>query len=975
MGIQLSHLKWLIPVLAVVILFSLISWNPESHPDLPDKVDFNYHVRPILTNNCFACHGPDESTREAGLRLDNYDDATATLEEGGRAIVPGKPSKSRLIQRINHSDLEMRMPPESSKKSLTSYQKALLEKWIDQGAEYRPHWAFIQPTPPNLPGSLHGASASDVIDHLIEEEINEHGLITVSETRPESLIRRLSYILTGLPPKPEDVLDFVDNYNDQKYIEYVNRYLNSPHYGERWARHWMDVIRYSESQGHEEDSILGGAWHYRDYLIRAFNDDLPYDQMVLEHLAGDLLQEPRYGKESEVNESVLATASICMGEAKSFPVDVKQEEAERINTMIDVTTTAFQALTVACARCHDHKFDPIPTKDYYALYGIFEGTRITTRSASLTRSQVLSLDSLELHKEQLYAWLDEKIPQNSQTKSYTYKEDSETKRNNSIHFIGDFRDGSWSPWSTESWAFGSSPVYNEPILDRKKEQLEWVNSGYASSRKLTTGLGGNLRSPNFFIERDSMLIRARGINGTIRLIVENYQPISQTLYGGLEIFVKVEEWKDYTINLSFIKGRKAYLEFLPGILHMQTLTQEKDDYIEVAYAITYNGDTPEILSPKNTVMSSGKMPKSQLNRLVVEYDEHVQNFYDSTKFTGLAMGEPVFSPVFDRGDFKSLGQDEIPHGFLSAIDTGQDDFPQDGRGRLAWAQSVIDPGNPLTSRIMVNRLWHYVFGRGLVETVDNFGVQGKLPSHPELLDYLALQFMNDGWSIKTAIRHMILSQTFRRATNPETHNIEADAQNIYLAHYPVRRLESEALRDGVLAVSGRLDPTFYGTPVPVDYTPFLTAFEKDVLPTGVPKEFGPMDGDGRRSVYQMVRRSFINPLMITFDTPIPSATVGQRNVSYTPAQSLTLLNDPFFHEQASVWAGDIISSEWETVEDIILEIYLRAFSRHPSEVELEDALEFLTSQAHENEDMKSDQKLWADYCHSIMNMKEFIHLL
>ena len=477
------------------------------------------------------------------------------------------------------------------------------------------------------------------------------------------------------------------------------------------------------------------------------------------------------------------------------------------------------------------------------------------------------------------------------------------------------------------------------------------------------------------------------MNGTIRLVVENYQPIHETLYGGLQIFVEDDKWKDYIVNVSIVKGRKAYIEFLPGILNMQTLTQGKDDYVEIAYVVAFNGEKPDLKALHQTQSDSKAIALRQKDQFVAAYDKMVSSLYDSSNFIGVAKGEPVFSPIFIRVDFKNPGQKKIAHHFLSTIEAGPVDFPQDGRGRLAWAQSVVDPKNPLTARIMVNRIWHYLFGKGLVETVDNFGVQGKLPSHPELLDFLALKFVADNWSIKKAIRHMAMSRAFRRTTSPDTLNLKIDAENIYLAHYPVRRLEAEALRDGVLAASGRLDTAFFGQSVPIDYNPFLSSFEKDILPKGVPKDFGPLDGDGRRSIYQMVRRNFINPMMTTFDTPIPSATVGQRTVLYTPAQSLTLLNDPFFHEQANFWAGQIVmdstslttGSEWDSIKEIVREIYLRAFSRFPSDPEMKDALQFLKGQANEYglniNDIKSDERLWTDYCHSIINMKEFIHLL
>ncbi|MEM7374412.1 MAG: PSD1 and planctomycete cytochrome C domain-containing protein [Bacteroidota bacterium] len=977
-------MKWVLPIAAVFILGLTIGcWPEDAHSGLPDRVDFNYHIRPILSQNCYACHGPDESTREAGLQLDGWENATAPLEDGGYAIVPGKPHKSLLVDRVNSPDPEHQMPPPDSKKRLTAHQIALLERWIDQGAEWKPHWAFILPEQPKLPRALKQESPTPttVIDHLLEAEYKRLGLHPSSEARPSSLIRRLSYILTGLPPGPEEVQAFVENYSPESYEQAVEAYLSSPHFGERWARHWMDVIRYAESTGHETDDLIGGAWRYRDYLIRAFNEDLPYDQLVLEHLAGDLMESPRYHPETGLNESILGTAFLCMGEAKNFPVSLKQEETERIHTMIDVTSTAFQALTVGCARCHDHKFDPIPTKDYYAMYGMFEGSRISPWPARIHLDFEEKLDHVEEAKQALFRWIEHQSP--SPPSPAVHRVSLELDANDHgpqaadslYRFLGDFRNGSFGDWFSDGWAFGSEAVYEEAIFNRSSRQFQWVENGYASSRRLVPGLFGALRSPNYVMEYDSLLVRARGHKGTIRLIVENYQISKGNQYGGVQHFVDDREWKEYVFDLSLLKGSKAYLECMPGTYHTQNLDLRAEDYIEIEYVVAFNGIRPELSLAKETSQIRIDHSPIQLDAWIRSYDSLSLSVYDSTHFVGLAKGDPVFSPVAVRGNYNHWSEDRVPHGFLSTIQAGPTEFPQDGSGRLAWAQSVVDPENPLTARIMVNRLWHYLFGKGLVETMDNFGVQGKLPSHPQLLDYLALRFIEEGWSMKRMIRYMVMSDAFRRSTQADSLNLAIDAENVYLHHYSVRRLEAEAIRDGVLAISGRLDSSMYGQPIPVDYMPFLTSFKTHKLPP----ESGPLDGAGRRSVYQMVRRNYINPLMITFDTPVPFETVGQRTVSYTPAQSLSLLNDPFFHQQAQHWAKTMLREESITIENRIQKLYLHAFARKPSDPEMLEALEYLQMIARTYSlslaGMEQDSRLWADYCHSLFNLKEFIHLL
>lgn len=350
---------WLLGVLYLMI-FSCNNSN-QSYEPLPKKIDFNFDIRPILVQNCYLCHGPDPSSRKANLRLDTYEGATAALKDGGHAVVPGKPNKSELIYRITHEHEDKIMPPPEMNSKLSEREVNLLEKWIKQGAEWKPHWSFIKPNTDAQPNNIDFY----VDNYLIQKKLNKSPI-----ANKNTLIRRVSYLLTGLPPLAEDVKSFVEDSSEDAYEKMVDKYLNSKAYGERWARHWMDLVRYAETKGHEFDYAITGAWKYRDYLIKAFNNDVPYNQLLKEHLAGDLLNKKRYNAKTGELESHLATAFFAMGEGTHSPVDVRQDEANRIDNIIDVTSKTFQGLTVSCAKCHDHKFDPITAADYYAFYGL-----------------------------------------------------------------------------------------------------------------------------------------------------------------------------------------------------------------------------------------------------------------------------------------------------------------------------------------------------------------------------------------------------------------------------------------------------------------------------------------------------------------------------------------------------------------------------------------------------------------------------
>ncbi|MBX2815906.1 MAG: DUF1549 domain-containing protein, partial [Saprospiraceae bacterium] len=440
------QLNWLLWVLISLVFACSSEQNLRDVVDdqsLPEHPSFNFDIRPILSNNCYLCHGPDISTREANLRLDLEEGLTAELGDGRQVIVPGNPGQSELMWRVRNHNPDLVMPPPETKRMLSDREIALLDRWIEQGAKWEPYWAFKKPAKPDIPSGY-----DHPIDALVTEKLEDLGLEPAPIADANALVRRLSYVLTGLPPSAHQ-LGHGPLGDGASYEELVDKFMASPHFGERWARHWMDLTRYAEGKGHEFDYPVLGAWQYRDYLIRAFNADLPYDQIVKEHLAGDLIEPPRLHPTEGFNESLIATMHYRMSEGKHSPVDIKEEESDRIDNIIDVTTKTFQALTVSCAQCHDHKFDPIPTADYYSLYGIFE----STRQAVHQRESLEEVNQTRQAIEDQIAYLKSAVstelrslssmPQAQQISHRPSQESPEAKA------LGHFANGETNGWTTQ----------------------------------------------------------------------------------------------------------------------------------------------------------------------------------------------------------------------------------------------------------------------------------------------------------------------------------------------------------------------------------------------------------------------------------------------------------------------------------------------------------------------------------------------
>jgi len=995
----------------------------EAKVDAASVEFFEKSVRPILATRCQRCHGP--AKQKGGLRLD----ARGAILAGGRtgpAVVPGNPKESLLVDAINYGET-YQMPPKSK---LPAAEIATLTDWVQKGAhwgvetragtsnpkaakeagksdqvskeifqERAKYWSF-QPirrvTPPT--GSTGRRDwTRNPIDRFILAALEQRGLTPAPEAEKRTLIRRLSFDLTGLPPTPVEVEAFLGDSSPGAYEALVERLLASPRYGERWARHWLDLVRYAETAGHEFDYDIPNAFRYRDYVIRALNADLPYNQFVIEQIAGDLLDVSRRHPAEGFNESILGTGFYFLGEGTHSPVDVREDEMRRIDNQIDVISKTFLGLTVACARCHDHKFDPITNKDYYALAGFLHSSRYQQAPIDSPERIAAHVRRLRTAKETIVTALRDARailpePIRGQVATAVCRHADETiaagkapispttsgsERKDLV--FEDFHRDSYDGWYVTGDAFGERPSVAGDlrlVLEGRSPRLVTVPAGLAHSGLDSDRRVGVIRSRTFTIENRFIHTLVAGRGGKINVVVDGFEKIRDPIYGGLTITVNHgDEPRWLTQDVGMWLGHTAYLEIADGaIVDFRGATTHIEDghgYIAVDEIRMSNRPAPVMSPPKSggeldlgAVVGALRSARSNLaDRLTAALEKArtvEASLPDPTLALSIADGTGVNERIHIRGSHNNLGE-VVPRRFLEVLG-GSDpptSTPAAGSGRLELAQRMVNPSdNPLLPRVLVNRIWKHLFGEGIVKSTDDFGAMGRKPSHPDLLDWLAAEFIARGWSIKEMQRLMVTSSTYRMTSVPNEVAERLDPPNTYLHRMNVRRLEAEAIRDTLLSVSGRLEPTLYGPSVPVYLSRFMDG-------RGRPGRSGPLDGDGRRSIYLNVRRNFLHPMFLAFDAPVPFSTMGRRNVSNVPAQALTLMNDPMVVGQARLWAERVVAGPGRSARARLDTLYMIAFGRPPTEQEALASLAFLDGQ---------DQTLlaWADLCHVLINIKEFI---
>ena len=944
---------------ALAFVLALPLAHAEDAPDAAGVTFFESKVRPLLANRCFSCHG--EGKAKGGLRLDSLANA---LKGGdtGPALLPGKPEESLLVEAVRYAE-DLRMPPKSK---LPAEEIAVLAQWVERGAPWpvapepssaakvRPfnlreragHWS-LQPVKDPAPPEVQDQSwPGNAVDRFVLAKLEAKGLKPAPEADRRTLIRRLTFDLIGLPPKPAEVEAFVADASPDAYARLVDRLLASPHYGERWARHWLDLARFAESSGHEFDYDIPLAYRYRDYVIRAFNADLPYDRFVLEQVAGDLLPDPRRDPQTGLDESTLGTGFHRLHEGVHSPVDLREDGASKYDSQIDTLGKTFLGLTLACARCHDHKFDAITTKDYYALSGMLASSRHTLAFLDPPAKFAPGLDTLDGLRRQVAA-LGEGAPTSVRPP---------IDRPDDIVFETFDRPG-FPGWFVEGPAFGPGPT----LLGDwrvKGDNVEALEPGVAHSGAASNRLRGVLRSATFLLTRRFVQILASGQSGRINLVVDGFEKIRAPIYGGLVRDVnQPNAFAWVSIDAGQWLGHPAYLELDDGATVDFTggngLIRDGSGFLAVDEVRFSDMSAPAVPAPSTlgAKVPSGKL--EALSPILARYREVEAALPESTLGQALVDGTGIDAKVHVRGSTRTLGE-VAPRRFLEVFTDPSSPPPSpSGSGRLEFARRIADPANPLTARVMVNRLWHHHFGRGLVPTVDDFGAMGRTPTHPELLDFLASRFVASGWSVKAMHRLIVTSKTYRMASTLDPEGDRGDPSNELWHRRDVRRLEAEAIRDAILAVSGRLDPTLFGPSVPPHLTPFMEG-------RGRPGKSGPLDGDGRRSLYLNVRRNFLTPMLLAFDYPTPSAPMGRRNVSNVPAQALTMMNDPFVADQAKVWADRLRQDSSVSPSVTVDRMYLEAFGRPPGADERAAAIAFV-----------GDTGAWADLAHVLFNVKEF----
>ena len=718
------HFVFLCPVVAMAD-------DPKERPRSNAEIEFSRHIAPILAAHCLECHGPDAQKRQAGLRLDTRKGALARLESGGFAIVPGNIGQSQLIKRVTSHDNDFRMPPDL-KRRLSSHLIKLLSRWIEQGAKFSRHWAFVAPRRQALPSVKNKAWARNAIDRFILARLENAALKPAPQAGKRTLIRRAYFDLIGLPPTPDEIKEFLKNDSPSAFAELIEQLLASPHYGERWGRHWLDVARYGDSSGGDENDFYPLAFRYRNYVIDAMNGDVPYDQFVQEQIAGDLL--PSVDGVRRELDRVTATGFLTLGMRILNEKDPLKKRADIVDEQIDTLGRAILGLTLGCARCHDHKFDPVSNSDYYALAGIFHSTDLKNR--------------------------------------------------------------------------------------------------------------------------------------TLKQAAKNTQKVM--------------------------------------------------------------------------AVADGKVRNVKI---------HI------------------------RGSHLSLGK-EVPRSFLQVMDDRRaQSIPADQSGRLQlarWLTRLDSAAGGLVSRVMVNRIWHWHFGRGIVGTPDNFGVKGQRPTHPLLLDYLARRFIRDGWSIKSMHRLIMLSSTYQMAAqNPVVETAQLDSENRLYWRFNRRRLEAEEIRDALLFHAGRLDRSVGGAQTKIK--------SRDLSPTDMVKNRRHYETFRRRSVYLPVVRTNVYKFLTLLDFPNACRPVGERDATTVPTQALMMMNSPFVIRQSEFLAKSILADErFDNNSARIRQLYLRLLSRPPAEVETRWTRQFLEKYEQllkgEADDGIRRWTAWTALCQTLISSNDFFYM-
>lgn len=939
----------------------------------PSKITFNAHVRAILSNNCFYCHGPDEKHREANLRLDTREGATADLG-GYAAIVPGKPAESVLLTRIAAHDPDELMPPPASKKpALSANEIEILRRWIEQGAEYEGHWAFLPLAKVAPPKTQTSAGILNPIDQFVVAKLEQANITPSSPADKATLYRRLSLDLTGLLPTPEEVAAFVNENDPQAYEKLVDRLLDSPHYGERWGRHWLDQARYADSNGYSIDSDRA-MWPYRDWVIKALNDDMPFDQFTVEQLAGDLL--PNATKLQRLASAFHRNTLIN----EEGGTDREQFRHEAVVDRVNTTGAVWLGLTLACAQCHTHKFDPIGHREYYQIFAFLnQTTDVNNKGATLSvvRGEVFgnpatitptppAIAPEELAKKQAQ-WEQDQLARAEATSPEVVKWapleylEFDTKTGAGFKRLDDN-----SLLSDGRGAFNDGYRVRATTTLPKVAAIRLRVLTHESLPKQGPGRAGN---GNFILTDFS--VRQGDAELPITTAFADHEQPNYPVTGAIDdnsksgwainvgsgshakmnanheaVFVLEKPWQNneqpleiqlaHDLNENYLIGRFA----LEGTESTPEKPQLTDAEVIAALRVERELRTAEQAKLIQTAFEQSNpeaakaRPKKETSPDVVEV----------MVMEEMATRRPTY--IYQRGDFLRPDQNvgPLPPGVLQAVPPELK--ADDQLTRLDLAKWLIDPRNPLTPRVTVNRVWMRYFGRGLVETEEDFGTQGSPPSHPELLDWLASEFLRQGWSQKHLHRLIVNSATYRQSSQNRPELQDKDPRNLLLARQERVRVEAEIVRDAALSASGLLNRTIGGPSVRPPQPEGVYSFTQNA------KRWQAENGPSRfrRAMYTQFYRSAPYPLFSTFDTPDFQTVCTRRSRSNTPLQALTVANDQAFVEFAQGLAARVLREvPTDDPQARLQRAFLLCLCREPNSTEAQVLTDYYQRQVQRNQ--------------------------
>jgi Protein of unknown function (DUF1553)/Protein of unknown function (DUF1549)/Concanavalin A-like lectin/glucanases superfamily/Planctomycete cytochrome C len=955
-------------VLALALAVSAGSTGAEEKGPLPaPRVDFTRQIRPLLSDRCFRCHGPDGSKRKAKLRLDVREGAFKKLNAGWFVVKPGDPGKSELIRRITTDDIEDMMPPPESNLSLTDAEKALLERWIAEGADYRPHWSLAPVSASAAPALRDGSAPANPIDAFVRARLEQESLSPAPRASSEVLVRRLAFNLTGLPPSPAEIDAFLEDRAPGAYERLVDRYLGSPAYGERMAMDWLDLARYADTYGYQND-VERDVSPYRDWVISAFNRNLPYDQFLTWQLAGDLLP-------NATREQRIATAFNRLHRQTNEGGSIEEEfRTEYVVDRVNTFGMSMLGLTMECARCHDHRFDPITQRDYYSLFAFFNnidesGLYSHFTNATPSPSMLLWAPGREQDHKRLTAEMraieagfdrlrrqgrgpfgaqarrvaigapppiarlmfdategdktpDSVLPQSAELKDGVVLDSSPGAQGRHARFSGDnaiVHPGVRTFGRTDAFslALRLQPTEQQDRAVIVHQSRAWSDAG-SRGFELTLDHGRVFFGLIHFWPGNAIAVRSR-----LPLPLKVWSSLVVTYDGssraaGIAIYlngvrlavdvVRDHLYKDITYDRAAgdnvnehprltIGARFRDSGFRNGLLDD---LQVFDTSLTAAEVAVVAGSKPggdamfdhflvREYQPYVSALASVRALRIEENALIA----HVPELMVMEE-----MRQPRPAHRLERGAYDAP-RELVPRDTPASLPPFPSNQP---RNRLGLARWLTDRRNPLASRVAVNRIWRMHFGRGIVATQEDFGNQGRLPTHPELLDFLADRFMASGWDVKALHRLIVTSETFQQSSMVPAAVVARDPDNLLLARGPKRRLVAESIRDSALAASGLLNPTVGGPSV----KPYQPAGLWEQSGTGKTYKQGTGADLYRRSLYTFWRRTLPPPSMVTFDAMSREVCTAKREVTTTPLQSLVLLNDPQFVEAARHLAETVI---------------------------------------------------------------------